>query len=181
MKKRPNSKFLSNGTSKVCSECLEQLPISSFGVQKNYPDGLNYRCKNCLTDVRKLKSTDPNVILKRRKAVAKYRAANPDSGVNRHLFNKFGISLEQYEELFERQGGVCALCKKPETIRRNKKGDGGERLAVDHCHDTGVVRGLLCFKCNTAIGALGDTQESAKRAMNYLSSWVIDVSDLNAK
>jgi len=179
--KKPNPKFLSNGKTKCCMGCLEQLPISSFSIQKNYPDGLHHKCKNCLASVRKVKSTDPHVILKRRKAVAKYRAENPNSGVNRHLFNKFGISLEQYEELFERQGGVCALCKKPETTRRNKKGDGGERLAVDHCHDTGVVRGLLCFKCNTAIGALGDTHESAIKAMKYLSSWVIDKSDLNAK
>jgi|LauGreDrversion4_2_1035121.scaffolds.fasta_scaffold555850_1 hypothetical protein len=181
MKKRPNSKFLSNGTSKVCTGCLEKLPISSFGVQKNYPDGLNYRCKKCLKNVRNLKGTDPSVVLKRREAVAKYRAANPDRDVNKTLLNKYGITLKEYEEIFELQGGVCALCKKPETTRRNKKGDGGERLAVDHCHDTGVVRGLLCFKCNTAIGALGDTQKSAERAMKYLSSWVIDVSELNAK
>ena len=82
------------------------------------------------------------------------------------------------KELFEQQQGLCALCKRPETTRRNKKDEGAERLAVDHCHDTGLVRGLLCFKCNTAIGALGDTQEAALRAMNYLSGWAIHVSEL---
>ena len=133
-----------------------------------------------MKEFRKRNSLKPEVILQRRKAVAKYRAKHPDRDVNKTLLNKYGITLEQYEELFEKQGGVCALCKKPETARRNKKAEGGERLAVDHCHDTGVVRGLLCFKCNTAIGALGDTQEAAVRAMNYLSSWEIDVSELDA-
>ena len=123
---------------------------------------------------------NPGVVIKRREAVAKYRAKNPDRDVNKTLLNKYGITLEQYEELFKKQGGVCALCKKPETVRRNKKTDGGERLAVDHCHDTGLVRGLLCFKCNTAIGALGDTQEAALKAMKYLSSWVIDSSELQS-
>ena len=123
---------------------------------------------------------NPGVVRKRREAVAKYRAKNPDRDVNKTLLNKYGITLEQYEELFKKQGGVCALCKKPETVRRNKKTDGGERLAVDHCHDTGLVRGLLCFKCNTAIGALGDTQEAALKAMKYLSSWAIDSSELQS-
>lgn len=181
MPKRPNPKFLSDGKYKTCTGCLEKLPISSFGIQKSYPDGLNYRCKSCMKIFRERRSTDPAVVLKRRESVARYRANNPDRDVNKTLFNKYGITLEQYEEMFEKQGGVCALCKKPETTRRNKKAEGGERLAVDHCHDTGVVRGLLCFKCNTAIGALGDTQEAAIRAMKYLSSWVIDISELNAK
>ena len=129
---------------------------------------------------RKKNSLNPGVVIKRREAVAKYRAKNPDRDVNKTLLNKYGITLEQYEELFKKQGGVCALCKKPETVRRNKKTDGGERLAVDHCHDTGLVRGLLCFKCNTAIGALGDTQEAALKAMKYLSSWAIDSSELQS-
>ncbi|CAN2217255.1 Recombination endonuclease VII [Candidatus Nanopelagicaceae bacterium] len=179
MTKKRNSEYQSDGTFKKCTGCKERLLISAFGVQKSYPDGLSYRCKNCIREYSKSRSTDPDVILQRRAAVAKYRAKNPDSDVNKTLLNKYGITLDEYNELFEQQQGLCALCKRPETTRRNKKDEGAERLAVDHCHDTGLVRGLLCFKCNTAIGALGDTQEAALRAMNYLSGWAIHVSELN--
>ena len=178
MSRKRKSEFQSDGSFKKCTGCKQRLPISAFGVQKSYPDGLSYRCKNCIREYSKSRSTEPDVISKRRAAVAKYRSRNPDSDVNKTLLNKYGITLDEYNELFEQQQGLCALCKKPETTRRNKKGDGPERLAVDHCHDTGLVRGLLCFKCNTAIGALGDTQEAALRAMKYLSGWAIHVSDL---
>ena len=60
--------------------------------------------------------------------------------------------------------------KKGETTKRRKKGEVRERLAVDHCHDTGRVRGLLCSKCNTSIGSLGDPEESAQKVVEYLSN-----------
>lgn len=55
----------------------------------------------------------------------------------------FGISIEQYETMLREQSGVCGLCGLPENVRR--------RLAVDHDHKTGAVRGLLCFRCNTKL------------------------------
>ena len=66
-----------------------------------------------------------------------------------HLKTKFGISLEEYDELLEKQNGVCAICKEPNTI----KGRGGKPLplAIDHDHNTGKIRGLLCATCNIAI------------------------------
>src|SRR5438094_9480440 len=57
-----------------------------------------------------------------------------------HLKRKFGISLEQYEEMLAKQGGVCAICGAPPPE--------GTSLHVDHDHETGEVRGLLCFPCN---------------------------------
>ena len=54
------------------------------------------------------------------------------------------MTLEQFLELSEAQGGVCAICGKPPAK--------GKRLAVDHCHSTGVVRALLCNPCNVAVG-----------------------------
>lgn len=65
------------------------------------------------------------------------------------LKKKFGLSMADYQRMFAAQGGVCAVCEKPETATR-----GGEVkwLAVDHCHDTGAVRGLLCQSCNLMVG-----------------------------
>jgi hypothetical protein len=61
------------------------------------------------------------------------------------LMSRFGITVEQYDQMHEEQGGVCKICGNPERIE-------GRRLAVDHNHETGKVRALLCFKCNTIVG-----------------------------
>jgi hypothetical protein len=105
----------------------------------------------------------------------KWREKNPEADVRKHLRRKYGMTLEQYNMLFEKQKGLCALCSKPETVRRNSKSVGPERLAVDHCHDTGRIRGLLCFKCNTAVGSIGDDESSAKRVVEYLESNALKV------
>lgn len=77
------------------------------------------------------------------------------------LMKKFGISLEQYEEMFADQGGCCKICNQPETVVNRQ-------LAVDHCHATGKIRGLLCSKCNKAIGLFQDDCERLLRAVGYL-------------
>lgn len=94
-----------------------------------------------------------------------YILANPDAHRRVMLRTNFGITLEQYNEMFERQGGVCAICKKPETwLYRDKV----RALAVDHDHETGRVRGLLCGNCNRAIGQMLDDPERLRRAADYL-------------
>lgn len=70
---------------------------------------------------------------------------------------KYGLSFEDYEELLIAQEGRCAICN------RMKK------LHVDHCHETGKVRGLLCNNCNCGIGNLQDSVEIVKKALDYLS------------
>lgn len=79
--------------------------------------------------------------------------------VNGDLLRKYGITLSEYESLLEEQGGVCAICASPPTTKR---------LAVDHCHTTGEVRGLLCERCNRGIGLLGDSLERVESAARYL-------------
>lgn len=66
---------------------------------------------------------------------------------------KYGISLEQYDEMLAKQGGVCLLCRQPETEKTNLGLD--KALAVDHDWDTGEIRGLLCRKCNVLAGRSG--------------------------
>jgi hypothetical protein len=83
---------------------------------------------------------------------------------NNTLKNKFSITLVQYNEMFEKQGGLCAICKqKQEQISLRYK-----NLAVDHNHKTGKIRGLLCSKCNKAIGLLNDDFSIVEAALNYL-------------
>lgn len=73
---------------------------------------------------------------------------------------KYGLTVEQYDQMFRQQSGVCAICKQPEVQRRN--------LSVDHKHGTTIVRGLLCVRCNAAIGQLRDDPMYATAAADYL-------------
>ena len=86
---------------------------------------------------------------------------------NGNLKRAYGITLEQYEDMLAEQEGLCAICRKPELGRTQY---GVKNLAVDHCHKTGKVRGLLCQKCNRAIGQLHDDVESLKRAIEYIQT-----------
>lgn len=79
----------------------------------------------------------------------------------------FGLTTEQYERMVEAQAGLCAICMLPETARTNG-GEGVRQLSVDHDHRTGRVRKLLCNRCNTAIGSLGDDPQLALGAHLYL-------------
>jgi hypothetical protein len=76
------------------------------------------------------------------------------------LKRKYGLTLEQYDEMLHTQDGVCAICGEPRP---------GERtLHVDHDHETGVIRGLLCFRCNNALGDFREEYELFQRAADYL-------------
>lgn len=77
----------------------------------------------------------------------------------------YGLTPEQYDAMLEAQGGVCALCARPERAKRDGK---VMRMPVDHCHETGRVRALLCHACNRAIGLLGEDVELLRRAIDYL-------------
>jgi len=74
------------------------------------------------------------------------------------LKNSFGLSLEKYENLLEIQAGVCAICAQKDN----------RRLSVDHCHETGAIRGLLCNGCNLGLGKFKDSVESLRSAIAYL-------------
>ena len=94
-----------------------------------------------------------------------YRKATPIREKARSLRADFGLSLENYNAMLEAQGGVCAICKQPETHKRNGK---LKALAVDHHHGTGKIRALLCCDCNTGIGKLKDSPEILIAAAEYI-------------
>lgn len=79
---------------------------------------------------------------------------------NATLKYKYGLTLEEYQTMFDRQNGVCAICIGTEE---------GRMLAVDHCHETEKVRGLLCGACNRGLGLFGDNPEVLQRAKEYVS------------
>jgi hypothetical protein len=80
----------------------------------------------------------------------------------------YGISLADYHLMFTNQGGKCAICRKQGTRTRRKVFGKVDGLAVDHCHVTGKVRGLLCLVCNMGIGAFSDSAACLRDAAAYL-------------
>jgi hypothetical protein len=95
------------------------------------------------------------------------READPDYFKNADLKKHYGVTLDWYNEQLAKQGGNCAICRKPEAALIKGK---QVALAVDHCHDTGTVRGLLCMSCNRAIGLLRHDAGLLKAAIEYLDT-----------
>jgi hypothetical protein len=137
--------------SKVCSNCGDTKEEVEFYKHSANPSGLEYRCKVCTNTKNSLYQKTKSGKLSRRK-----------SGI----MNRFGLTLIAYDKLLKDQGGTCAICKGPETVLL--KSGMLKHLAVDHCHKTGQVRGLLCHHCNVAIGSLKDSVELLKVTIMYL-------------
>jgi nitrate/TMAO reductase-like tetraheme cytochrome c subunit len=129
---------------KTCTKCGVEKELTEFYKSKSGPQGRSSECKAC-TNARQKANYDP----------AKNRAKN--------LRNRFGMSLEEYDQMLEKQNGQCKICG---TDTPGNKG----RFVVDHNHATGEVRGLLCWSCNVGIGHLQDDPSILLSAFNYLST-----------
>lgn len=117
------------------------------------------QCKDCGSHTRKLDKPGPRCATCWRAEVLKRKARAHAQAIER----KYGYTIEQYDALYKAQGGVCYICGKATGKKR--------RLAVDHDHKTGKVRGLLCKVCNRfIIGYARDSIEMLERAVNYLKN-----------
>jgi hypothetical protein len=110
----------------------------------------------------KRKAEKPEIIRAYQQA---YREKNRETLRHRERERKFGISRQEYANIFLKQNGVCAICKQPETATRLGT---VKSLSVDHCHTSGKVRGLLCSDCNTGIGKMKESREALLAAIRYL-------------
>lgn len=93
-----------------------------------------------------------------RRSTAEHKAWKKNSDLKR----KYGITLDEYNAMHEAQGGVCAICHSDEPIKT-------QPLAVDHCHTTHRVRGLLCSNCNMGLGKFMDNKYIIEKAVKYLA------------
>lgn len=140
---------------KQCTVCKETKELDQFYNVKSTKDGKGYRCKECDN-----------------KARQKWSANNPErshlSQRQRNLKHRFGVDLEWYEKQFKKQNYSCAICQ----TKTNKTV--GDRqfwnFSVDHCHDSGKIRGILCNNCNRALGLFQDNPELLKKAASYVES-----------
>lgn len=128
---------------KRCTGCGEVLPFDRFYKRKG--NGRRAKCRTCLSDLE----------------LDRYHA-DPERARANHLKRTYGLTLEEYDALLDRQGGGCALCGAlPEVQER--------ALHVDHDHETGAVRGVLCSECNVGLGRFSDSPALLERAAVYVS------------
>ena len=146
---------------------FDGIPCKNGHIEKR-----RTKCKSCIQCIRnataKYKTTEKYAIgaakrMERKKADGTWHLES----TSRLLKHEYGITLVEYNKILEKQQGICAICKENEKIIDKRTGN-PKRLAVDHCHETNIVRGLLCQSCNTALGKFKDKPEIIERAANYV-------------
>lgn len=131
---------------KICKCCFEEKDIGLFHNDKSRKDGKQYRCKECA-------SVKDSFCINR-----------PEINRRSWLKTKYGLSEEDYLQMYQNQKGCCAICGTAHDAYKRV-------LAVDHCHVTGKVRALLCMNCNTLIGQAKDDSKVLQNAINYLNRY----------
>ena len=159
---------------KYCPKCRENKDIIKFHRDSYKKDGLKVYCIDCAKLVyslnkEKLKVYGHNYYKENKKRLDLYQKERRfcnlenDKLINRrgNLKHYYNLTIENYNDLFEQQGGRCAICGTHQSELK-------EPLFVDHDHTTKKVRGLLCRACNTGIGFLKDDRNLLLKAVNYL-------------
>lgn len=161
-------------SSKQCTMCGEVKRLDDYHSSIATPDGKQSRCKVCKLKANK-KWRDSNrgkvALAKKNYAIRNWEAIREhrrrymasrkvEASEYRRRWNlakRYGLTIDQFTEILDSQGGCCAVCGAKEV-----------RQVVDHDHETGMVRGILCVRCNVSIGGLGDTVDGVMRALKYL-------------
>lgn len=130
---------------KYCTKCNKLKPFDLFNTSKNTKDRKHAWCKQCQS----------------RYAKQRYNYSS-DKQRGLSLKRKYGITIEEYNWILEKQENRCALCG------TDVVGGNCQHFCVDHNHETGEVRGLLCLSCNTGLGNLKDSPKLLQRAIQYL-------------
>lgn len=151
-----------DGLSKTCARCLVEMPLAGFSVDAGCAGGRCSICRQCMSEYHKRRSRSD---LAYQSGIRRRRLAYANHARDAFLRRSYGITLVDYSEMLKAQGGLCGICKRSESHKSNGR---PRALSVDHCHNTGVVRGLLCRSCNSAIGRVGDCVLRASTALVYL-------------
>lgn len=160
-------RYVANGRAN-CKSCGEWRPVNDFPPDKRMSSGILSRCRICVNEKAKGKPSRSSEA--RAREYAKLDKELLFKASREKKLASYGLTVGDYDSMLDRQGGVCAICNRPENRTHHLTGKTFS-LAVDHDHETGKVRGLLCTRCNKAIGALGDSHESIARAVKYLTGW----------
>ena len=147
---------------KTCKRCNKERPLTAFYKSLNK----EARCKSCVSELRKeYYKLNP---VKQQERARNYRKANPEKVRDTKLKQTYGVGNDYYEAKLKEQGGVCAGCNQHvKTVWRGQE----VRMALDHNHATQAPRGILCIKCNRALGLLEDKIETFENLIKYLKKY----------
>lgn len=134
-----------------CWKCQKTKPIARFNNDITRPSGKCSRCKDC----NRVHYAAFRVKMKGKLGQSGYR----EYFSKYELSHYYGITIDDFKLRLKQQNNLCAICNGPPT---------GRRLGVDHCHRTGKFRGLLCGRCNSALGLFRDNIENLETALEYL-------------
>lgn len=127
-------------STRTCTKCESTKPIEDFSS--------DFHCKECISTYKRNYYNTPET-------KQKYW--------ERSILKKFGLTPQQYQEMFDLQNGRCKICNTHQSELK-------QRLSVDHNHKTGKVRSLLCNDCNTGIGLLKESVDILQTAILYINS-----------
>ena len=130
---------------KQCTKCKVEKSLEEYHNNIQSKDGKASRCKLCSKEY----------------SAKKYKE-NPHKMRVDKIFRKYGLTEQGYNQLLQKQNFNCKICEK--HTEDNLYG----KLYVDHCHRTGIVRGLLCHKCNSFLGLINDDENILNKAIQYL-------------
>jgi len=153
---------------KLCNGCGNIYPIDDYNLRANGRGGYKRRsrCRKCECEWQKRYQKDyPEEMRERKK---RYKEKDPERYYKlsrkhalRSSWKRYGHDPDKVERYFESHSGYCEIC----GIKPTK---GAGRLHIDHDHDTGEIRGMLCLKCNTGLGQFNDDVKTLKSAIKYL-------------
>lgn len=137
---------------KTCVRCGEDKPMEDFPIDRCRRDGRYPYCKPCKSQY-----------MSERYQANKARISGQD--YESRLARRYGITPADYDRMLAEQDGACAICGTTDPSADTRS----TRLSVDHDHETGEVRGLLCGPCNRGLGYFGDNPDRLRRAADYLA------------
>lgn len=157
-------------TDKQCIKCGQTKLLTEFYARIRDKNGYRNICKICWAKyASQYRLTEQGKLACRKAAIRFSKTEKAQACRNRYRqgkayknsqFPKHGITIAEYDELFEKQQGNCAICGLPEITRR---------LSIDHNHKTGEVRSLLCTHCNFVVGAI--ESDIFQKAVEYVNKY----------
>lgn len=152
---KPVENFQPAIVKKGCGECRPCKYLRKRKYEKSNPERFNAQVR-----ARRLRRNPEELKQINRKSRAKLIALDKDYQRKLNL-KRYGLTIEQYDQILKEQGGGCAIC-------RAKENGVGRLLYVDHCHGSGRVRGILCHNCNSGIGHFKDDPALMLKAIQYI-------------
>lgn len=158
------SPYLNPVQVKLCLRCREEKTLNLFPKNRRTKHGVGTYCLVCAADIVRRRRATPEGQQTHRDSSNRWREANKERHADNNARRNYGVEHGTYDQMLTAQEGKCAIC------RTNEPGTGIGRFAIDHCHTSGKVRGLLCSNCNRGLGYFKDDPARIRRAIDYVNS-----------